>query len=513
MGNKKSKQGGHVGPTPIVKSGQPPPQKVVANERKESPPQPKQVEPPPQPTRVEPPPQPKKVEVKAQSVARSADEELKVNRRASASVIKEWSDNESILPEYLKAYQMCFVKREFMKKSKIDHVIEYLDGLMDEKFKSDWKGKDGIKIGTEKYKRQFEGIVIGCIKKAYSLKSDDLATEQECMVWEIPVFHRVCRVYSELEDWRVKYLFLALRELENKLDSGTLVSLLADLAKAGNECLGRKRIAFHMILDVVDPTRDWGNKTDESKDDLGNSLRVIQDFMRNYIDQFKLKAFRTAFLEPATACLAAMDEAQSILDSVNVHGFSVYSTILIATVGVRVPMIGWIDDPDCELGCVDFLHYAKNSSKMQLFLEDLKKPENFGKGYQAIHGHSFKLPRKVQGPENLFLFPGKTPREIAHYAARDNSSDSNRRILLAAYLENFMSYFTVEFFVEKALSSLVQERETHVDEIFRNMKQSGLLSKEGDDEEVKFWLWDVMSGKFNLQRGIQLLQFCQIINS
>jgi hypothetical protein len=321
-------------------------------------------------------------------------------------------------------------------------------------------------------------------------------------------------MYRELNDWRVKYFYLALRELLQKLDEGSMLSLLAELTKAGMECLGRKRVAFFMIMDVVDPTRNWEMSNEESNE-VERSKRIIKEYMTSFIDQFKLKAFRMAFVEPAMAFFAADGDIDSV-QNVNVHGFSAYSTVVLATLSVRVPMIGYMDDNNYDQGCIDFRAIAKKDPELMKVLEAFGRKENFGKGYGAIsETKTMKVGSTSISPP--FIFTGQNPRHLANEALRqDDSPDAKeKREHLAGYLETFMSFFKTDFFVEKAIVSLIQEREKTLEVVFKAMMQQKKAEAKEDgngyEDELKFWLWDVMSGSFSVENGVELLKYCEIL--
>jgi hypothetical protein len=121
-----------------------------------------------------------------------------LTRLDSQTMVSLWSDFqtlESVPSEYRKAIEMCCVKPEFMRVSKIDHVIQYLDGILEAE--PDLKAKVNPKTPGQ-YREtivglqpDFESVLKKCICKAYFLESEDEAPRQYCLIWNQYIFKKV----------------------------------------------------------------------------------------------------------------------------------------------------------------------------------------------------------------------------------------------------------------------------------------------------------------------------------
>lgn len=80
---------------------------------------------------------------------------------------------------------------------------------------------------------------------------------------------------------------------------------------------------------------------------------------------------------------------------------------------------------------------------------------------------------------------------------------------LAEYLENFMQWFRDEVFVEMFIGQLTQDRADAMNVVFLEMKDSEYIVS--DESDYRYYVWDLLDGRFHLDRAKYLLMYLDII--
>jgi len=331
----------------------------------------------------------------------------------------------------------------------------------------------------------------------------------------------------------------ALRELVVTDDSSGLIGVLSLLARGGAECSARKLMAFNTVAQRIVPRDSISHdeisqneshlaeemdtehieksskseqKSEQSSTDhrhVQSALRVLYQFLIDWIDDFKYKAFKSAFLEPTKLFFDAVYDT-TMRDDVDVHGSNVYAAILLSTLGVKLPVFPLMrDEPK---GCATFLR----AQSLQPCFDEMSEPSNFGRDWNTLP-KSMKY-RTIQTNDlqkvqrNAVVFHG-TPMEMGNAALSTDKSNEALRKELALYLERFAFFFSKQFFLEKAMVRVMGEegRSKELQVVFEAMKKEGKLKSSKDDKpsaedssDVREWIYKGEAYSFDPDRAALL---------
>jgi hypothetical protein len=313
------------------------------------------------------------------------------------------------------------------------------------------------------------------IRAAYLLDEaidDDEVKRTRCAIEGFNIHDCIAAIYRAV-GWRAKYFYVALRQCSETMESGRLFCLLSALAKGGNECLTRKRYALNVVLDLVDPEASpsvsascqaplpaavallslppegdraggragggaGGGAGGCDVDGLGGPLGRAEARLRacadRYLDEYKDGAFRAAFMEPVKVYTRASGGGDLEVGNATVHAANAYAAVLLATLGVQLPIQPFLDD-DHAVGRRAFLAAARLCPAYQAALDALARPENFGKDAASLPAcRGVQLPKTARQPEG-FIFDGLRPRALADAAVDPTEPNRARREELAPYLD------------------------------------------------------------------------------
>ncbi len=260
---------------------------------------------------------------------------------------------------------------------------------------------------------------------------------------------------------------------------------------------------------------------------------LLLDWMQDYIDNLKLKAFTSTFLEPAKFYFHQTNQTVSItpfcpffsffllislqvmMDDVEVHGSNTYLAVLLSTLGIKLGLMPYFRDE--VKGCCDFLQATSYAS----IYKEITDPKHLGK-----HWGSIPKARQCSSRPNVyinsgFIIPGDSPLAVAFYAASSSTPGDSRRAI-ARYLELYTQHFSKEHFLEKAFIKLIGD-EGLPKPLAIVFKAMTMITEEGSSSssssslpsrlsaaggDVKEWVYDVDNDyTFSLERAAQLFAF------
>lgn len=85
---------------------------------------------------------------------------------------------------------------------------------------------------------------------------------------------------------------------------------------------------------------------------MSRAARIVYECLLDYLDEHKIRAFKSAFVEPTKLLIDRMYDTVR-RDDVEVHGSNAYATMLLACLGVRLPV---------------FPYFREGSKGMQLYV-------------------------------------------------------------------------------------------------------------------------------------------------
>jgi hypothetical protein len=449
-----------------------------------------------------------------------------LRRQASAVQIAEWLSNPpgAGIPQYQEQLAKSCVKQSYLSSSVLNQLTAYLDYIMTS------KPLDDCSAGVD-------SILVKAIRSAYpDITSDDDAKKAVCILTNGVMFERVKTVRNNL-GWRAKYCDCMLRELADENAAGQIMALLADFIDSSGQCTSRQRFTFDLVVDayrglhndeiyafnagsgLIAPTAEIG---DEAKSE--DHERILKEWVAKFMEQYKIKAYKAAFIEPAKLYLASIGSLN--YHTVEFHAANLYGVLLLATVGVQVP-IPDINDASVTVGLANFLSAGSDFLKA---VEQFKLPEYFGRGYNSIPlAKEIISSKRIASTHNYkFIFALRgSAKENVPKATKEATEDQKNDY--AKYLSNFFYFFETAVFVERFLNFAQQERSRELQHMFDQMKNmirekyqeselkedsTGRLShfKEAlDTEDYRMWIWDVMDGTINIKRGALLLNYLDVV--
>lgn len=398
-------------------------------------------------------------------------------RQVSAEIVADWlSDERKIAPAFQSVAAMCCVHRSLLKKSSIQMVLNYLDG----------RPEQPVHCNAEELKNALGK----CLEKGYGNSN-----QSSCIITKADIRECCQTLFDELS-WRKKYFILALHEIAESVDSGMIILILAEICRASGLCLAGKRFGFNALIEVV--------KHRLQPDETSGS---IEQFLERFITDYILKAFRSAFMEPTWAYHLSESKTSCLGEVAEQHAANLYSTLVVGCVGIPVP-IGHLDDEYCYGGACLFRQCKSES--YHNWLNAMKKPENFGKNFASVE--EFKNIKAFNSNERTitqdFLFAQGTPLCRANRALSEAPEYENDRNTLLGYLEFFMYFFTKEYFVPKVMNAFSQYIPKSFQDSFEKYKAE---KPEIEEDDFRFWFWNVMDGSLHQDRAIEFLSFLKII--
>ena len=409
---------------------------------------------------------------------------------SSSDLIEHWSKKKKIAKVYkMLRDEMIVDHKSILSVSKLAKLMRYLDKEVIEM---------GKRAGLSFKLANFIDLVKKMIRKVYI--TDNNNNNRRVREEEINdplegrnLYTHIVKYYKDLAS-RSIYLHAAFMQLYEKEESSGLIGILSLAARAGAECFARQRMAFSSILLSISPfipsssllssssslpIDDNNNDNNNNNNDINNNnnddnnkgngegiseeikeerKRVEEDKKRvlewfeEYMDEYKAKAFKSAFLEPSKLYFHMVGE-YVLRDDVEVHGSNVFAALLLSTLAVQLPTVPYLND---VVNPAPFLSLPSLSPAYDLFLQ----PQYFGHDWTAIgkiqeiirssnHNYYYHHQRVGRG-----VFSGSTPKEIANYAVRAEGRDREEYL---RYISRFSHFFKAPFFLERTFLQVMSD--------------------------------------------------------
>ncbi len=195
--------------------------------------------------------------------------------------------------------------------------------------------------------------------------------------------------YKQIGHRFAPYLLNALFFLHSE-QVDDLSSILGLLGDANRKCGARKRMAFANVMNRAADTfqkkqetlslwRD-GTEKDGKEIKLTRAIQRIHDFCVDFLDDYKERAYQSAFLQPSLYFFRAIRNTVQYGD-VDVHGSNTYLALIEATVGIHIPRLVYWEDG--LAGVIEF-----RETVFQEELQKIQNWENIGKTAEYLFGRS-----------------------------------------------------------------------------------------------------------------------------
>ncbi len=500
-------------------------------------------------------------------------------RESSVEVVNNWLNEKrtdaSMCAEYRAASELIIVHPKFMCHSNMQRTLAFLRGLMNSpsspllrhpSFDAAMRRAIAKAYDLPSWRNASPDV-----RAAGSTFSSDYAdaNSQYCLLGGYHLTHDIRELCSSM-GWRSKFVHAALVELTDREESSGLIGVLSLLARGGRECQARRMMAFSTLLqrvsslirdeereevvggkenveeesgggsDIVITDSELAKQEKEADDGDGErqrdadadadggdsklpptpaplpveSFRIVRQFLVDYVEQHKFLAFKSAFLEPTRLVFDRMQD-NVMRDDVEVHGSNVYACVVMATLGVCLPLSPFLDDE--PKACCNFL----DSTGLEQCFQDMLSPETFGRDFPLI-ASCRGLPRAQARAtfskvvRNRLVVEGSSAKQIGNEAARPGDANASNRQRLAPYLHRFARFFSAGFFLERAFNQLIgaEGRLPELQAVF----QQFAISKDGAPlvghpvpADVRQWVYDEDAYAFQVERALPLFRFIGII--
>jgi len=248
----------------------------------------------------------------------------------------------------------------------------------------------------------------------------------------------------------------------------SIFSLIENLSDRVHRCQSAQRQAFNLLVeDAVNAFESFAGREDETKtkyDDLipqpgslpekildsGNNGGDPKDFIltcvEHWLDDFKMSAYTSAFLEPARYYFHVTSNHHH-RDHVNVHGLNGFIAIINGWFEMEIPIVPMLNDHDAFKGCADIWRGLSDDC-WKVFAD----PQNFGKSFEGIRGLSDSMitDRKFSSFDSGKSFCGQNANTMLANAKK-------RKTKLKLYADKFAHFFRPDYMVKKMFENLNAE--------------------------------------------------------
>mmetsp|Transcript_65797 Transcript_65797/g.155437 ORF Transcript_65797/g.155437 Transcript_65797/m.155437 type:complete len:389 (-) Transcript_65797:43-1209(-) len=296
----------------------------------------------------------------------------------------------------------------------------------------------------------FDGIVLQTIRKAYGLPSNELATAQPCQLTGHPLYRSCLQLFATVGASYSSIFSHAVRVLSASEPPEALIGHLELMARGGNECRARVLMVVHMMVEraanVLGKSGASGSPSPES---------VVFSFLLEFLEDYKLKAFKSTFLEPAKLYFNAVRDEHMDKD-VEIHGGNTYGTFLSAAMGVQLPTV--LYTRDMVHACPAFLR----CTMLKPFYDRLLEPGSIGRDWMAVvpereRPNATGQDRACGIPNREFLVPAPMPRTIAKVLTSRSPTVAPLRQEGLEYLLRFARCFRTEQLTNRLAAAIVAD--------------------------------------------------------
>lgn len=449
-------------------------------------------------------------------------------------VIKRWTCERPAephgLPEYAQARSLICLDSRLMRGSLVSRTLRFLETRRKESGRAPFRGT--VSDVLSDFHEVFEPALLLALKKAFGLRTG-IAARNEARAVPIVADHignffdAALQMWASLPLWKKPIMSAALRELIGTEDSTGLQVLLGMMKASIQHCSAGKVDVWNRALLRVSPPATffaddesvyqgaWDQVESPQASPTNSALRCprarLWEAAFAFADDWKEKAFTSTFMEPTKMYYMGSGEP-GLAENVEVHGASVYSAILLSTLGVRLPRLPFM--LDTPISAVSFLDGLDSRQ-----VEALWSSENIGKPYLSVpECRCPNVQHYVANHHSNFLFHGRQPWQIANNAV-DSDGKAERRERLRPYVEQFARYFSRECIVMPLTQHLLAADETRsalqavLDEMRSAATSGGMDFDNLDELDVRYWLWDVevLPAEFRLERACTLLHSCGLL--
>ena len=419
-----------------------------------------------------------------------------LRRQSSSELTEYWTGaqrtKDSILPEYHKAFDSIIVSEEIMGTSITGKILQELEVILD----------------TKPLKYSWSQDLCAAIRKGWPhLKNDTQVKDQLTDITEIDRGHRVhegcTRLYNDISVRQKRALHAAIREhTESETSSpDDLRMILSFCVYGAHRCSAAKAHAFSTVIERVPlntQSTEGVASTKQSKEEniLAIARSHVRDAIARFVETVKSRALSTTFLEPSKLYYESRGDETGVGD-VDVHSANYYCAVLSATLGIRFPRIIHFSDSQTN-GLVSFLDRGKNASVANLW-----DPENFGKSYQSsIRKHGRIRDTHVVRFRSFVVDRMYHPKDLANALVDVSKEAQTFRKGLKPYLEQFASYFSEDFLLERLIGHVIRD-----DALKKNLEViwRSCGGDDGETDGVQYWLYDD-EYKLRKDRATQLLR-------
>jgi hypothetical protein len=405
--------------------------------------------------------------------------------QSSSEVTESWRTSTFVHTEFQRASDMICLPRDIMSSSNLQRIFKEID----------------MRLYDKPLHDSFEDTVLAAISYAYNLDSRTHALHAIDELNGYSLFRSIMALRSSL-GWRQRYLQAALRDLVAIEDSTGMMSILSLLARGGAECQARRLMAFSTVMQRLGYASEQSPRnasqsvsSDEaeaaaaaatttttadgeqvtattSEQQVSPSIRLLHEFLLSYLDDYKRKAFKMAFIEPTRLYFDCIYD-QVMRDDAEVHGTNTYTCVLLAALGVCLPLTPQFDDE--VKGCCNFLA----CKSLQPLYERLWHPDVFGRDWETLPNCSNRNLRRLfkrdyAQTRSFCVHGAQTPFAVANAIIAPFKSSKSIRAEVAPYLEVFAAFFRAPLFFERAYIAMMQNDDlaAALERVFGEMQQA-----------------------------------------
>ena len=428
-----------------------------------------------------------------------------------------WSGSrDKFCEEYEEARKLIQIHSKFMSITKIQEYIDYFD-------------KISIKISYT-----FSDIIKRLISRQYNV-SDSTVTFYCQEETNINYYNQIMLLYESFT-WRQEYLHILLTILntitieieKNRFNQEEIKQInkildvneiLTNLAKLSNEHKIPQINYFHKLLNIIytihstfypNDGQQLHNNDDgtlhESADIFDDKISsdpdilALQNSFIVFLDDFKMKAFHSCFIEPTKFYyhLICEDENQVFAE---IQCMSLYSGLLLSTLGIRVPFMPYFIDQ--IKFCPPFL--SINNSGVRNCFKLMSSQSHIGKSWNEIYDcKCFSASGIKRLPGNLLSDDLATVVEISNQAVDFSPEHEMVRKQVSEYLIRFSKVFRRKFLSKRIFNYFKMHNKEALENSFFKMKQAKRIKEDSLDK------WIFVRDNFSKKRARVLFRYIGI---
>ena len=393
----------------------------------------------------------------------------------SCEVASLWSTTrDEICSEYNKINTTIAIDHTFMSDTILQRCLSHLDKL----------------ITMVPFQRTFRSELIDCIQKVFDIPRAEV---KFFVLDDISYFNSIMSLYESFS-WRCSYLQAAIR-LMPKDSSINSQLLLRELASSSDKSKSLKIESFHSFIHqvVLFKTKSSGNQEEKE-------LKKLKDSFLRYLDDHKIKAFRSAFMEPIAYYYKVTSNSVVSESSAS----NVFAALLLSTLGIQIPFMPYLLDE--VQYCPPFLRADELKKAYSL----MSRSKYFGKDWNGIeycanniiYKNIIHLPSSFMGTEKCTVI------DIANRAIDHSEKEKEFRDEIAMYMQRYAKFFTEKFIYPKIFTYLQHSCESELKSLYERKCQ---IDK---DETLIQWIKPPnKSGKskFDVSRAHELFSHIGIV--